>query len=183
MLSQLAPNVWILTTSPSTVTTIITLICPGETTKFLKVKNPIHVLQVPTACSATSPNFHLPPHYETTYLEVNISLDMANLHMINISSLDFLTWQYLEKHQNESQLQHLASIPSVPVGQLYSHMAKGIQHITPFSPKESTGDTNSIWALLLHTGVYVIAIGSLIPAGLGIFCCYFYWCQPARLVH
>ena len=21
------------------------------------------------------------------------------------------------------------------------------------------------------------------PAGLGIFCCYFFWCQPARLAH
>ena len=56
----------------------------------------------------------------------------ANLHMINISSLDFCIWQHLEKHQNESQLQHLASIPSVPVGQLYSHMATGIQHINTF---------------------------------------------------
>ena len=82
---------------------------------------------------------------------VNISLDMANLHMINISSLDFHIWQHLEKHQNESQLQCLASIPSVPVGQLYSHMAKGIQHITPFSAEESTGDTDSIWTLFLHT--------------------------------
>ena len=27
-----------------------------------------------------------------------------------------------------------------------------------------------------------MAIGSLIPAGLGVFCCYFFWCQPARLV-
>ena len=28
-----------------------------------------------------------------------------------------------------------------------------------------------------------MAIGLLIPEGLGIFCCYFFWCQPARLVH
>ena len=61
-------------------------------------------------------------------LGVNISLNIANFHMINISSLDFHIWQQLEKHWNESQLQHLASIPSVSVGQLYSHMAKGIQH-------------------------------------------------------
>ena len=27
-----------------------------------------------------------------------------------------------------------------------------------------------------------MAIGSLIPAGLGFFCCYFFWYQPARLV-
>ena len=108
------------------------------------------------------------------------SLDKANLNMINISSMNFWIWQYLEKHQNESQLQHLASIPSVPVVQFYKHMAKSIQHITHFtSPEESTGDT--IWTLFVYTGVYVMAIGSLIPAGLGIFCCHFFWCQPARL--
>ena len=62
-------------------------------------------------------------------------------------------------------------------------MAKGIQHITPFtSLEESTGDTDSIWMLFSHAGVYVTAIRLLIPAGLGIFCCYFIWCQPARLV-
>ena len=27
-----------------------------------------------------------------------------------------------------------------------------------------------------------MAIGLLIPAGLGTFCCYFFWCQPAILV-
>ena len=97
--------------------------------------------------------------------------------------MNFHIWQNLEKHQNETQLQHLARIPSVPVGQLYSHMAKGIQHITPFSPEESTGDTDSIWTLFSHRGIYVTAIESLIPAGLGIFCCYFFWCQPARLAH
>ena len=62
-------------------------------------------------------------------------------------------------------------------------MANGTRHITPFSPEESTADTDSIWTLLLHTVVYVIAIGLLIPVGLGIFCCYFFWCQPARFVH
>ena len=97
--------------------------------------------------------------------------------MINISSLDFYIWQHLEKHLNESQLQHLASIPSVPVDQLYRHMANGIQHITPFtSPEESMGDTASICTLFSYIGVYVMTIGLLIPAGLGIFYCYFFWC-------
>ena len=59
--SQIAPNIWTLTTAPSAVMTAITLICLGKTAQFLKVKNPIHVLQPPPACSATSPNFHLPP--------------------------------------------------------------------------------------------------------------------------
>ena len=61
-------------------------------------------------------------------------------------------------------------------------MISGTNPITPFtSPKESTGDTISIWTLFSLTGVYVTAIGLLIPAGLGIFCCYFFWCQPAKL--
>ena len=84
---------------------------------------------------ATSPNFHLPPCYEGPSLEVNISLDMVNLNLINISSVNFYIWQHLEKHWNESQLLHLASIPSVPIGQLYHHMAKGFEHITPFHLK------------------------------------------------
>ena len=129
------------------------------------------------------PNFPIPPHYENSALEVSISLKMKNLNSINISSLDFHTWQHLEKHQNESQLQHLASIRSLPVDQLYRHMVNGIQYITPLtSPEESTGDTTSIWTLFSHTGVYVTALVFLIPAGLGFFCCYIFWCQPARLV-
>ena len=101
-----------------------------------------------------------------------------------MSSIDFHLWQHLEKHQNETQLHHPASSPSVPINQLYEHMVDGIHLITPFtSPEESTGDTVSIWTLFSHTRVYVTAIGLLIPAGLGIFCCYFFWCQPARVVH
>ena len=59
--SPIIPKEWILTSAPSTVTTTITLICPGETTKFITVKKPINILQLPTACSVTSPHFYLPP--------------------------------------------------------------------------------------------------------------------------
>ena len=61
MPSQLASNVWILTVAPSTTAATITLICLGETTQFIEVRKPIHILHLSTACSATSPNFHLPP--------------------------------------------------------------------------------------------------------------------------
>ena len=47
-------------------------------------------------------------------------------------------------------------------------MINGTQHITPFdTTDESTEDTDLIWTLLSHTGMYITAIGSLIPAGLG----------------
>ena len=58
--SQIVPNVWTFTTTPCAVTTAITLIWPGETTKFITIKKPFHVLQLPPACSATSSNFHIP---------------------------------------------------------------------------------------------------------------------------
>ena len=54
----------------------------------------------------------------------------------------------------------------------------------PFNmDEESTEHIDSIWTLFSHTGIYVTAIGLLIPAGLGLSCCYFFWCQPARLEH
>ena len=147
--------------------------------------NPSHYTHLPRRNIKIYYNTEANSHLATTSslqcynqaLKVKIPLDMANLNMINISSLDFHIWQHLEKHQNESQLQHLASIPSVLVDQLYRHMTNGIQHITPLtSPEGSTGDKASIWTLFSHTGMYVMVIGLLIPAGLGIFCCYFFWC-------
>ena len=65
---------------------------------------------------------------------------------------------------------------------IYQHMINSTQPIMPFDmDEESTEHADSIWTLFSHTGIYITAIGSLIPAGLGLFCCYFYWSQPARL--
>ena len=89
MPSHLAPNVWTLTTAPLVAAATITLICPGETTQFIKVRKPIDILHLPTSCSAISPNFHLHPCYEGSPLAVNISLGMVNLNVINISSINF----------------------------------------------------------------------------------------------
>ena len=77
----------------------------------------------------------------------------------------------------------MVNILSVPIDQLYKQMVNSNRAINPFmSTDESTGDTVSIWTLFSHTGIYVMAIGLLIPVGLGIFCCYISLCQPARLV-
>ena len=103
---------------------------------------------------------------------------------MNISSPEFRIWQHLEDHWNRTKLHHLVNIPSVPTDQIYKHMVNSYRPITPLIPTdESTDDTASLWTLFSHTGIYITAKGSLIPAGLGIFCCYFFWCQPARLVH
>ena len=173
----IAPNVWILTSAPSAATTGIALICPKVATRSITLWKPINILLLPPTCNTTSPHFHLPPCYETQALTISISLNTANLNIINISSLDFCIWQHLEDHWKESQLHHLAKIPSVPIVQLYKHMISSNEPITLFtSPDESIADMASRWTPFSHTGIYVMAIGLLIPAGLGIVCCYFFWC-------
>ena len=79
------------------------------------------------------------------------------------------------------QLQHLTTIPSIPVHKIYQHLLNSTIPGMPFDT-ESTGNTDSPLTLFTHLGIYVSAIGSLIPMGIGLFCCYFFWCQPARLV-
>ena len=180
--TQISPDVWILMTPLSTPASTITLICPKRATETITIRKPVHILRIPMASSATSSSFYLPPTYQTSNLDVSVSLNMRNLHMINASALDFHIWQHLRDNRSEKQLQHLTTIPSIPVQNIYQHMINGTQHIMPFNTTdESTEDTDSIWTLFSHTGIYVTAIGSLIPAGLRLFCCYFFWCQPARL--
>ena len=99
-----------------------------------------------------------------------------------MSCQEFRIWQHLEDHWNKTQLHQLVNIPSVPIDKLYIHMISSNRPITPFmSTDESKCNTTSVWTLFSHTDIYIMAIGLLIPAGLGIFCCYFFWCQPARL--
>ena len=72
----------------------------------------------------------------------------------------------------------------MPLDELYKQMFTSNKSMNPFlSIDESTGETVSVRTLFSHAGVYVMAIGSLIPVGLEIFCCYFFWCLPARLAH
>ena len=177
--TPIAPNIWILISAPTAVLTGITLICPEEAPRFIKTQMPIHILWLPSACSATSQYFHLPPHYEPHELTINISLNTANLNIINISSLEFQIWQHLEDHWNGNQLHHLVNIPPVPLYQLYKQMFSSNRPINPFM---STG-FNGRYSLHPDTifSHRSLCIGLLIPAELGIFCCYIFWCQPARL--
>ena len=113
--TQISPDVWILMTPLSASTSIITLICPEKATETITIRKPVHILRLPMAHSATSPNFYLPPRYQTSNLDVNVSLNMANLHIVNVSALDFLIWQHLRDNRSETQLQHLTTIPSITV--------------------------------------------------------------------
>ena len=104
--TQITPNVWILATPASAHTDTISLICPEKPMETIPIRQPLHVLKLPMACSATSAHFFLPPRYETPILNVNVSLNMANLQAVNITTLHFRVWQHMGRNHSETQLQH-----------------------------------------------------------------------------
>ena len=67
--TQITPNVWILTTPTTTPMNTITLICPEKPMETITIQQPILILKLSMACSATSAHFYLPPRYETPHLE------------------------------------------------------------------------------------------------------------------
>ena len=104
----------------------------------------------------------VPPHLTSTYhldmklpaLDVNISFNMANLYMINISAQDFQIWKYLGNNRSDMQLQYLTTIPLIPVHKIYQHLLNNTLPIIPFDT-ESTENTDSIWTLFAHWGIYI----------------------------
>ena len=120
--TQITPDVWILTTPATAPVDTISLICPEKPMETIAIQQPLHILKLPMACSATSAHFFLPPRYETPILNVNISLDMANLQTVNITAPHFHVWQHMGSNHSETQFQHLATIPSIPVHKVYQHL-------------------------------------------------------------
>ena len=88
-------------------------------------------------------------------------------------------WQHMGRNHSETKNQHLTTIPSIPVHKVYQHLLNNSLHLTPFNMQPSE-DTTTLWDLFTHPGIYISALGSLIPVGIGLFCCYFFWCWPAR---
>ena len=171
--TQITPDVWILTTLTTALINTVTLICLEKPMETIPIWQPIHLLKLPTACSATSSHFYLPPRYEIAILDVNVSLNMANLQMINISAQRFCIWQHLWNNISDMQLQHLATIPSISVHKVYQHLLNSTMPIVPFITEPSE-ETDSLWSVFTHPGIYVSALGLIILVGIGLFCCYFF---------
>ena len=148
--AQIAPDACILTTPVTAPANTMTLICPEKAMETIPIQKLIHLIKLPMACSATLPDFYLPPTYETPILDVNISLNMANLHMINILAQDFHIWKHLGSNMSDMQLQHLTTIPLIPVHKIYQYLLNNTLPIIPF-------DTESIE----NTGVMIIKSYSL----------------------
>ena len=180
--TQITPDVWILTTPATAPMNTVTLICPEKPMETMPIWQLIHILKLPMACSATSSHFYLPPRYETPTFDVNVSLNMANIQMINMSVQHFHIWQHLGHNRSDMQLQHLAMIPSIPVHKVYQQLLNSTMLIVSFNT-ELSDDSDSLWHVFFHPGIYVSDLGSIIPVGIGLFSCYFFWCWSATLVH
>ena len=100
--TQITPDVWILTTPTTAPVNTKNLICPEKPMETIAIRQPLHVLQLPTACSATSAHFYLPPRYESPVLNVNISLNMAKLQTVNITALHFHVWKHLRNNRSDT---------------------------------------------------------------------------------
>ena len=93
----------------------MTIICPTKPAMSVHTSPPIHILRLEPACSATSQHFHLPPKYEDTHITMNLSIDNANLDIINISSALFRIIKHIPSVQQQETLEKLAALPPVPI--------------------------------------------------------------------
>ena len=63
----------------------------------------------------------------------NVSLDTANINVINILILDFRIWQHFSSNWTPPHLQKLANVLEVPVTQLYRGMINNSEPIPSFT--------------------------------------------------
>ena len=61
--TQISPDVWILTTPLSALASTVKLTCSEKATETITIRKLLHILRLPMACSATSPNFYIPLKY------------------------------------------------------------------------------------------------------------------------
>ena len=83
------------------------MICPDKMTSSSLFQQPLHILKLPPACSATSRHFHLSPHYVDHMVTMHTSLDKANLNKVNISTPDFCIWQHFDSNLTTAYMQKL----------------------------------------------------------------------------
>ena len=112
---------------------------------------------------------------------INVSLNTANIHAINISTPVFRIWQHFNSNWTTPHLQKLTNVPEVPVAQLYKHMILTSEpvHLFTFN-KDDDKDQSLIWTILTHPGMYIKTIGMLFTACIGIYCFERLWLRPAN---
>ena len=155
-------NLWIFISMPTMQGSAIAMICPDKVMSSSLLQQPLHILRLPPAYSATSRYFHLPPHYEDHTINVYVSLDKANLNTINISTLDFGIWQHFISNWTAIHLWKLVDIPEIPMEQLYKHMIDQDGPTLPFEINRDMKEESSfIWKFLAHPRIYIGTISMI----------------------
>ena len=127
--------------------------------------------------------FTCPHVMRITLWVMNVSLDTANIDVINILTLDFRIWQHFSRNWTHPHLQTLTNIPEVPVTQLYRDMFNANEPIHSFTIKDEGEDSSLIWKILKHPGTYIGAIGMIFTVCIGVYCFKGFWIRPATSQH
>ena len=107
---------------------------------------------------------------------MNVSLDTADINAIKISTLDFIIWQHFSRNWTPLHLQKLATIPEVPVAQVYRGMTNS-EPIHSFAIKDNE-DPSLIWTILKYPGTYIGIVSMIFVLCIGVYCLKF-WIWPA----
>ena len=90
---------------------------------------------------------------------INVHLGTADINVINISTLDFRTWQHFNSYWTPPNLQKLANVLEVLATQLYRGMTNTSVHTHLFTVKDDDKDMFIIWTVLKHPVTYIHNIG------------------------
>ena len=170
-------NLWIFILTPTMQGSSISMIFPDKVTSSSLFQQPLHILKLPPACSATSRHFHLHLHYEDHMVAMHVSLHKANFNIFNVSTPDFCIWQQFDS--NWTHMQKLVDISEVPITQLYKHVIGQSEPILQFDINRDMEDGPSLtWKLLTHPETYIGAISVIFVACICFYCLKRFWCRP-----
>ena len=145
-------NLLIIPSYPQIQGSTMTKIFPDKATNTIPLQQLSDIQRISPAYSVTSNYFHLHPHYEDNSMIMNVSLDTSNINAINISTLDFIIWQHLNRNWTQPHPQKLTNVPKVPVTQLYRNMINASEPIYSFTIKNNDEKSSLIWTSLKYLG-------------------------------
>ena len=174
-------NLWFFVSTPTSYNNYM----PNKATCPSPLQQPLHVIKLPPACSATSRHCHLPPHYQDNTMTKHACHSRVNLNSFNISAPDCHIRQHIGSNWSSTHMQKLANVLEIPVIQLYRHLICQSKPILPFEMKwSSEGKGPSlIGKFLIYSGTYLGFLGMIFITSRGIYCLKKFWCRPATPRH
>ena len=107
---------------------------------------------------------------------------MANLQAVNITTLHFCIWQHMGSNHSETQLPTPCDHTINTSTQSLSTPPKQLLMTDTFQYEAIRRYKYSME--LVHPPRNIcFSFGITYTSRIGLFCCYFFWCQPARLAH